>query len=324
MNRALSLPAFLAPLAFALALLAVPVAPAVHAQVYLPGGETIPPPKDTTLTIRVRPLAPGVFAARVNHVWTGWVETTDGIVLIDATWADSSAAALADTIAARSPGKTIRYLVLTHDHTDHMGGARRFLDAGAVLVAHKRKVAVIDSVLGRKPAATDITVSKRHRIGKDENAIDVIWLGKPAHSAGDLLVLVPRRKILFSGDLVWNNSVPWLVDRDLNLKGWNASLDSLYAMRSSIDSLVPGHGEIGPPVPAIRFTLGYLRDVQEKATKGVVNRTPIIAVREWGDLGAYQGLEFYQEIHFMNLRRLYKEAKGIKTPGRVKVGTFRD
>ena len=315
-----------ASLAFALALIAGPVAPNAHAQiVYLPGGDTPPAPKDTTLTIRVRPLAPGVFAARVNHVWTGWVETSEGILLIDATWADSSAAALADTIAARSPGKTVRYLVLTHDHTDHFGGARRFLDAGAVLVAHGKEMAEIDSVLGRKPGKDDIGIAKKpRRIGKGENAADVMWLGRPAHSGGDVMVLVPQRKILFAGDLVWNNSVPWLLDRNMNLKGWNAALDSLYAMRASIDSIVPGHGDIAPPVPAIRFTLSYLRDANEKAAKVAAGRTPVRAVRDWGDLGAYQGLEFYEEVHFMNIRRLYNEARGIKTPGRIRVGTYRE
>ena len=39
------------------------------------------------------------------------MELSDGILVIDATWADSTAAALADTIAARSPGKKIRYTI---------------------------------------------------------------------------------------------------------------------------------------------------------------------------------------------------------------------
>src|SRR6202008_287903 len=127
MNRVFWLPAILASLVIGLTLPATQ--PARAQDVYLPGAETIPPPKDSTLTIRVHHLAPGVFAAKVNFAWTGWVELADGILVIDATPADSAAAALADTIAARSPGKKIRYLVLTHDRVDHMGGARRFLDA---------------------------------------------------------------------------------------------------------------------------------------------------------------------------------------------------
>jgi cyclase len=321
MNRAFWLHATLASLVIALTLSTTPAARAQD--VYLPGAETIPPPKDSTLTIRVRPLAPGVFAAKVNFVWTGWVELSDGILVIDATFADSTAAALADTIAARSPGKKIRYLVLTHDHVDHMGGARRFLDAGAVLIAQKGKVATIDSLLGRAPAKGDVGVSKRYRIVDKKSPVDVIWLGRPAHSAGDVVVLVPRQKILFAGDLVSNRSVPWLLDHDLSLDGWSASLDSLYAMRAGIDSLVPGHGDLAPPADGIRFTMRYLREAQEKAAEIVAAGVQLGAVARWSDMGAYQGLEFYEEVQVMNIRRLYKEAKGIKTPGRVRVGTYR-
>jgi len=299
--------------------------PATSQTKYMIGAETVPPPKDSTLTIRVRPLAPGVFAAKVNLVWTGWVELPDGILVIDATAADSSAAALADTIAVRSPGKKIRYLVLTNDHVDHMGGAQLLLNNGATLITYAGKTAEIDSVLGRAKIATDIAVSKKkRRLGDVSRPVDVMWLGVPANSAGNLVVHLPRQKVMFAGDLVWNRSVPSLLDRDMNMKGWNKSLDSLYAMRATIDSLVPGHGDLGPAVNSIRFTLGYLRDAQEKASQLAAARAKPETIKSKGYLGAYEGLEFYEETHFMNVRRLYNEARGIKTPGRVRVGTFRD
>ena len=322
MTRLFWLSATLASLVIGLALVAPP--PAWSQTMYLPGGETVPPPKDSTLTIHVRPLAPGVFAAKVNLVWTGWVELPDGILLVDATQADSSAAALADTIAARSPGKKIRYLVLTNDHADHMGGARRFLNDGAALIAYAGKIAEIDSALGRTQSATDIAISKKkRRLGDATRPVDVIWLGVPANSAGNLVVHLPREKVMFAGDLVWNRSVPSLLDRDMDLKGWNKSLDSLYTMRARIDSLVPGHGDLGPPVSSIRFTLGYLRDTEEKALQLAAVGAKPETVKSKGYLGAYEGLEFYEETHFMNVRRLYNQARGIKTPGRVRVGTYR-
>lgn len=298
--------------------------PAKSQTKYMVGAETVPPPKDSTLTIRVRPLAAGVFAAKVNLVWTGWVELPDGILLVDATRADSTAAALADTIAARSPGKKIRYLVLTNDNLDHMGGARRFLNDGAALITYAGQMAEIDSVLGRTKAAADIAISKKkRRLGDIKRPVDVMWLGVPANSAGNLVVHLPREKVMFAGDLVWNRSVPSLLDRDMNLEGWNKSLDSLYAMRATIDSLVPGHGDLGPAVNSIRFTLGYLRDTEEKAAQLAAMRAKPETIKSKGYLGAYEGLEFYEETHFMNVRRLYNQARGIKTPGRVRVGTYR-
>ena len=84
MTRASSLPVVLAVVAL---LGSVPSARAQSGTTYFPGSPQIAHehrgPRDTTLTVTVSPLAPGVYAAKVNYVWTGWVELPEGILLID-------------------------------------------------------------------------------------------------------------------------------------------------------------------------------------------------------------------------------------------------
>ncbi len=294
------------------------------AQIYLPGGEAPIPPKDSTLTIRVQQLAPGVYAAKLSYVWTGWIELPDGIMVIDAGMADSAGAELADTIRARSPNLPFRYLVLTHSQEDHILGARPFLKSGATLVTQAIVANQIDSVLGLAPdAAKEIRIQKTKRFGNAARPVDVVWLGRPANSAADMLVYLPKQRILFTGDLVSYQSVPWLLDRGFDMKGWVAALDSLRTKRFAADKLVPGHGVIGPPEKSIQFTRNYLRDADEKASKMAGWGTNLAYIRKWGYLGAYEGMEFYDEVHFMNLRRLYQESKGIKTPGRGRVRALR-
>ena len=67
---------------------------------------------------------------------------------------------------------------------------------------------------------------------------------------------------------------------------------------------------------AIAFTNHYLLDARAKAAQGASWGSRLDQVKDWGYLGAYDGLEFYSEVHFLNMRRLYNQAKGIKTPGR--------
>lgn len=299
--------------------------PAAAPPVYMPGARPPIPPKDSTLTIRVRPIAPGVFAAKVNAVWTGWVELPDGILVVDAAMSDSAGAALADTIRARAPGRPFRYLVLTSAHFDHTSGARAFLDGGATLVAQSSVVDQIDSTLGLTPSpAKTLRVAGHRRLGTTARPVDVIWLGKPAASRGDLVVSLPKQRFLFGGDLVNYRSVPWLMDPDFDAKGWIASLDSLFSKKAfPVDSIVPGHGVIGSTNDAVNFTKYYLQDASKKAGQYAAWNASILAVKEWGFLGAYEGLEFYDEVHFMNMKRLYNLAKGKKTPGRGRVGAFR-
>ncbi|HYQ96441.1 MAG TPA: MBL fold metallo-hydrolase [Candidatus Eisenbacteria bacterium] len=293
------------------------------------------PPKpaaiDTTVTIAAQLLAPGVYAAKVSFVWTGWVELGDGILVIDTGFNEQSARALVDTIRARSGPLPIRYVVNTHQHQDHTGGDRYFAALGATFIAHKDLAPEIQHMLTWAPGETGDTLShlgitpavkriaRRASYGGPKRPVQVISLGHHAHSAGDLIVYLPRQRILFAGDLVWNHSVPWLLDPGMSVDGWLKSLDSLLTPAFQIQTLVPGHGVIGTPLQSIQFTNHYLNDAREKAAKVAGWRTTVSQVREWGYLGAYEGLEFYDEVHFMNMQRLYNEAKGIKTPGRKNI-----
>ena len=291
---------------------------------------------DSTVTITVEPLAPGVYAAKVSYVWTGWVELQDCILVIDTGFNEESARALADTIRARSGALPIRYVVNTHHHRDHTGGDRYFAALGAAFVAHAKTADEIQQILTWPAGETGDTlsrlgitpkltkISRRTSYGGPKQPVQVISLGRPAHTAGDLVVYLPKQKILFAGDLVSNRAVPWLLDPGMSVDGWLKSLDSLLTPAFQIATLVPGHGVMPKtPLQAIQFTNHYLIDLREKATKAAAWGNSPNQARDWGDLGAYQGLEFYDDVHFLNLRRLYNEAKGIKTPGRKNTHAFK-
>lgn len=315
--------------------LALLVAPCAAQSTYLPGAE--PPPRvrthaDSVLTIEVHPLAPGVFAAKVRYVWTGWVELPGGILLIDTSMDEKAAQALADTIRSRSGPRPVKYVVNTHAHVDHCGGNRIFAERGATVMAQASVAARIDSLMaaavrrstadGSSPSTTRRTlkpclrIERRKSLGPAGRRVEIIWLGKPAHTGGDLVVYLAKQKILFAGDLISNHAVPWMLDPGMNREGWIASVDSLRSKAFSYTILVPGHGEYAEPLKGFRSTRGYLEDAYVLARRNASWGVSVSAVKDWGDLGAFQDAEFYAEVHFMNMRRLYNEALGIKTPGR--------
>ncbi len=293
---------------------------------------------DSLVVITVHRLAPGVYAAKNRFVWNGWIEMPDGILVIDGGYDARSAEALADTIRARSGRKPIRYLVVTSNQFDHTGGVRTFAGLGATVVAHASAEASLRDSLppagevragtlkraGPKGAARKvfIPVTDRLVLGPKTRPVVIEWAGRPACTGGDLFVYLPKQRLMFSGDLAWNGSVPWLVDPDFSRTGWLATIDTLLTARFPVDSLVPGHGRIGTKVDGLMFTRRYLAGAWELASKEAGWGVPVSTVDQWGDLAAYQDLEFYDTIHYVNMRRLYLESKGVRTPGRGRPGVY--
>ena len=273
---------------------------------------------DTTLAIDVHRLAKGVYAARVRYAWVGWFEQADGITMVDAGMDDRAAAGLEDTIRARSGNLPIKNIIFTHAHDDHILGGKRFIASGARVIAQAGVIGTIDSILGLPAAVVkdQVAVKHEHTVGKGPRAARVVFLGQRAHSAGDLIVYLPKEKVIFAGDLVSNRSVPWMLDRDMDVGGWLAALDTLLTNHFPADSLVPGHGQIAARSVAAGFTKRYILDATAKARTVAGWGTREQSYKDWGYLGAYENMEFYVETHFMNMRRLYNEARGIKTPGR--------
>lgn len=273
---------------------------------------------DSTLEIQVRPLRPGVYAAKNRFVWNGWVVLPQGILVIDGGYDARSARALADTIRARSGNRPFRYLVVTSGHVEHIGGVRTFASLGAKVLAHPTVLAALRDSL---PAGAKAEAETSVVLGSAERRVQVRWLGRPANSAGDLIVYLPRQKVLFAGDLAWYRSVPWLVDPAFDYRGWIAAIDTLLTPRFQADLLVPGHGtDVVTGGEGLVFTRRYLTEAHDLAEGRVSWNARPEDVYGWGELGAYESFESYDPVHFYNVRRLYLLAKGIKTPGRARAG----
>ena len=113
------------------------------------------------------------------------------------------------------PNKPIRYLAVTHFHSDHAGGARVFLAEGATLLTTPgnkdyfeklatAKYSVMPDRLSRQPRPTTIETFDRKRIITDgERTVELINAGESPHVKENVIVYLPQEKILFQGDLFY-------------------------------------------------------------------------------------------------------------------------
>jgi cyclase len=122
----------------------------------------------------------------------------------------------------------------------------------------------------RAVTATD-TVQRRMTIGEGRDRIELIWFGN-GNTRGDLVIYLPSRRIMASGDLVVApvpfafNSYP---------ASWINVLDSLLALNPRV--IVPGHGPV-------MHDLKYVRSVRDWLSR--INRDASTAAARGDSLGA--------------------------------------
>ena len=84
----------------------------------------------------------------------------------------------------------------------------------------------------------------------------------PAHTRGDLLVYLPKEKIVFTGDLLFMNGHPVIWAGPV--RNWIKACDTILGW--DVDIVVPGHGPITDKAGVARFK-GYFEYIDREARK---------------------------------------------------------
>jgi cyclase len=208
----------------------------------------------------------------------GWFRLGEDVVAVDSGVTEDVGRAIVDEIQ-KTTGRKPRYLIVTHGHRDHAGGVAAFAAAGAQIVAAEKAAPPVLVLLQSPPAGAAksdspagprrnpvLTVADRILFVGGPRRAEIYYLG-PAHTRGDLVVVLPDDGVLFPGDLATNGVLPFMHSADVDPKGWETALPRLAALK--IQKMIPGHGAIGP-TEGIGQTLAYVRKVNEIATRLLV------------------------------------------------------
>jgi cyclase len=250
-------------------------------------------PPEPPFTLKA--VGPGVWAAIDNPraqassgANAGFVIGEDSVAVID-TFASIDAARQLLAEIRKLTTLPVRFVINTHHHPDHVAGNGVFVEAGAVVLAHRHVRDWIHTenlrmMTAAAAAANDVVTPEQKALVEAfaapaavyDEAVD-LYLGSrvihvrsfPGHTGGDSAVFIPDAKVAFAGDLFWRNGVPNTVDA--STKPWIETLNTLATDEAGSDSrrgfsgggysFVPGHGDVGNArdVAAFRDYLATLR-----------------------------------------------------------------
>lgn len=280
-------------------------------------------------TMEVQAIVPGAWyvqglpelgsSANQNFISNaGFVITANGVVVIDALGSPVLAQRLLNQIRRITP-LPVTHVIVTHYHADHIYGLQTFKAAGARIIAHRAALEYLNSDNARIRLETSRQgmapwVNEQTQLVTADEWLEgektltvggvrfqITPLG-PSHTPEDLVVYVPEKKLLFTGDLVFRNRIPFVGQADSGR--WVKALDTLLAFETV--AMVPGHGPVSTQGRTdLELTRDYLRYLRTSMGLAAKNMEPFEQAYQATDWSRYAHMPMFQAANRMNAYNTY-------------------
>jgi glyoxylase-like metal-dependent hydrolase (beta-lactamase superfamily II) len=137
------------------------------------------------------------------------------------------------------------------------------------------------AVAAVKPVPPNLTVSERMTLFRGGREIRIIFFGR-GHTGGDVVVYLPRERIIMTGDLLVAER-PFMGDG--YLREWAETLEQIKAL--DFDLILPGHGEPFSDRGRIDQMQALLRDFWDQAVAAHAAGRPAEEAAKSMDLSAH-------------------------------------
>lgn len=249
------------------------------------------------------------------------VTPNGGALLVDSGAGYANARAIHDA-ARKVTLEPVRWVINTGGQDHRWLGNGYFAAQGAELIAHSTAVpdmqsrggdqlAALRTLLGNRMDGTHPVLPKRLIDGGD-GTLDLGGLQVQlrhrggGHTPGDMMVWLPRQRVLFTGDIVY-------VDRLLavlpvsNTRAWLQAFAVVEQLAPAV--IVPGHGRVTDLAAPRQQTRDYLLQLRTHMRKAVDDGADISSAIRSFDLAPFRHLANAADLHPGNASRTYLEVE---------------
>lgn len=249
-----------------------------------------------------------------NIVNSCYIDAGEGYVVVDTGPSYAYAESAYNAMKKIKP-LPVKLVINTHIHDDHWLGNNFFTDQGVrVLGSDDFKVNADMSVPTRmqtyisaeayaktKPTMPTEMISADTTLKVGNQTVELKIAKRKAHTAKDLVVFLPKSKVLIAADLVFNDRLPSVRGGDIN--GWLAALEDLDKLGAV--HVVGGHGE-RTDKDAARMTREYFTQMRTEIRSAIEAGLGIEETIEKVTMDGYKKYKLYEGTHRHNVEASYR------------------
>ncbi len=252
-----------------------------------------------------------------NNSTHGVIITNDGVILIDAGASYLGARQIHQTIQTLT-GKPVKIVINSGGQDHRWLGNDYFKKQGAKIIASSKAYAdqkkrvdqqytrlanlIGESLKNTEPAfATEVFENKKV-VELGGIKLELYYYG-PAHTDGDILIWMPEKRIMFAGDIVYNNRMLGIGPAQ-NYKSWITVFDKMAAFKPK--QIVPGHGMPSNLQVATNNTYRYLTFLRTKVAQVLENEGDMIDASKI-DQSEFHYLKNHESIAGKNAQWVFEQ-----------------
>jgi len=247
-----------------------------------------------------------------------FVVTDEGVVVFDTLGTPSLGAMFISKIRGITDQPILR-VYNSHYHADHFYGNEAFVGPNTEFIAPRGAERYLTGETAsqrleeRKQSlhpwvndSTRLIYPDRYLVSEEKFTLGGVGLRAvnlgSAHSDGDLILYVESDDVLLSGDIIFDNRIPFI--GSTNTREWLEILAQLNEI--NVKSVIPGHGSVSDnPQKIIQLTYQYLAFLRQIMSEAIAQWIPFDEVYESTDWSAYMEYPAFIEANRQNAYGVY-------------------